>query len=701
MSPDKNQTESNEDDAAKNMTAQGYAGHRDRFMEVQVKQKETYLTRFDGLSYTLFGDFYDEKRSRFDKLEAYLKQARMPYDVDLYLSRMTLATLLGTGIGLLILTPILGVFSASGMLSGMLPLPSPIDTIGMAALSFIISGIIFVAIGTGITYINLALKASSRRRRIDQTVPYAATFMYALSRGGMNFVQVMRVLADSEDAYGEVSKEMDSILRDMDYMSVDLPRALRRGAQRSPSNKFGDFMDDLVSIIDSGADLTEFLEEKSEEFLAEAEREQKNFLTTLSLLGEVYVTAFVAGPLFLIIITVVMSMLGGSAIVQLYGIVYGLLQLMNFVFFILIDTITTDEGSLSDTIDTNRISTTSEELHAKYDEYASSKNRIEDIIEEKEYRERSEILHNPIGWLLEKPLRSMVFTAPITGIYLVVAFLFQFAPLSFEAMSTDPVSVTLIYILIPLYINFLPLSVIFEISFRRETKLLNRLPDALKQLASSNAIGMTLTESLNTVAESTSGKLGKELEKVGNDIKWNNDINEALISFANRVKLPVVARTVKLITEANQSTGDIADVLDVAAKDIGQRQILKKERSNEMMMYTVVVLISYGVYLFVIAMLDNAFLTEIANIADGSSPTSGSPDSPAGLSGGGTGGGSGAINLSNLPIEQFRMVFYHSTIIQALGSGLLAGQLSKNEVTAGLKYSLILMIISTAVFTFL
>jgi len=701
MSPDKNQTESNEDDAAKNMTAQGYAGHRDRFMEVQVKQKETYLTRFDGLSYTLFGDFYDEKRSRFDKLEAYLKQARMPYDVDLYLSRMTLATLLGTGIGLLILTPILGVFSASGMLSGMLPLPSPIDTIGMAALSFIISGIIFVAIGTGITYINLALKASSRRRRIDQTVPYAATFMYALSRGGMNFVQVMRVLADSEDAYGEVSKEMDSILRDMDYMSVDLPRALRRGAQRSPSNKFGDFMDDLVSIIDSGADLTEFLEEKSEEFLAEAEREQKNFLTTLSLLGEVYVTAFVAGPLFLIIITVVMSMLGGSAIVQLYGIVYGLLPLMNFVFFILIDTITTDEGSLSDTIDTNRISTTSEELHAKYDEYASSKNRIEDIIEEKEYRERSEILHNPIGWLLEKPLRSMVFTAPITGIYLVVAFLFQFAPLSFEAMSTDPVSVTLIYILIPLYINFLPLSVIFEISFRRETKLLNRLPDALKQLASSNAIGMTLTESLNTVAESTSGKLGKELEKVGNDIKWNNDINEALISFANRVKLPVVARTVKLITEANQSTGDIADVLDVAAKDIGQRQILKKERSNEMMMYTVVVLISYGVYLFVIAMLDNAFLTEIANIADGSSPTSGSPDSPAGLSGGGTGGGSGAINLSNLPIEQFRMVFYHSTIIQALGSGLLAGQLSKNEVTAGLKYSLILMIISTAVFTFL
>ena len=661
----------------------------------------------------MFGDFYDEHRKQFSVIDNLLKQARMPIDTDLYLSRMTLATVFGAVGAFLLIIPLTFGLAMMGLFDGILAglVPAPLNVILVVLFILLGFGVIFVLGGWGATYANLSLRASTRKRELNRQTPFAVTFMYALSRGGMNFVEVLNTLAESEDAYGEVSNEFESVIRDMDYLSIDLPRALRRGATRTPSDTLANFLDDMVSVIDSGADLTGFLKDKSDDMLREAEKEQQNFLQILALLGEVYVTAFVAGPLFLIIITVVMSMLGGGAITQLYGIVYGLLPLMNGGFFILIDTLTMDESGLESTIKTERTHESASETREKFEAYAGDGNTVETVLEAKEDREKSEWRRNPIEWMLDNPLRTATVAGPIALVYTVIATLILGPDAILAAFSdpanlpdgaNGPVDMTAFLFVIPLVIVLTPISIFHEIASRREAKMLNRLPDALKQLASSNEIGMTLTESLNTVADNTSGKLGDELEQVGNDITWYNDVNGALIAFANRVQLPVVARTVKLITEANQSTGDIADVLSVAAKDVNKRQQLRKERFNEMMMYTVVVLISYGVYLFVIVMLDSAFLSEIAKISEqGAEQGMDAAQSQAAASSGAGGSGGMGFSLSDLPIDRFRMVFYHSTVIQAMGSGLLAGQLGKNDVKSGLKFSILLILVSTGVFMFL
>lgn len=167
-------------------------------------------------------------------------------------------------------------------------------------------------------------------------------------------------------------------------------------------------------------------------------------------------------------------------------------------------------------------------------------------------------------------------------------------------------------------------------------------------------------------------------------------MNAALIGLANRLRVPVLTRTVKLITKANESSGDIEDVLEVAARDVSKRHLLKKERQQQMMMYTVVVLISFTVYLFVIVLLDVTFLSRFAEMSAASGGGGGG--------GSGGGGGQGALNFSGLPIEQIRMAFFHSAVIQSLGSGLLAGQLGSNEVKNGMKFSIALLILSTIVF---
>lgn len=655
--------------------------------------KSNWIRRIDNVAYSIFGDFFNRRKdTTFESIGTSLQQARIPISSDLYLSRIAFVTIICTAVIAVIHLGFAVILGISGVGVTLTSLPAPLDIFGGTVLLLLTSLIsIGISLGIGISYpyIRLSLIISDRKRKIDNTIPFATTYLFALTRGGMDFVEALRTLAESDDAYGEAAKETQSVIQDMDYMSIDLPRAMRRGSQRSASTKFSEFMDDLVAVIDSGADMSPFLESKAEEFLEQDEREQENFLETLALLGEVYVTAFVAGPLFLIIITVVMAMLGGSAITQLYGIVYGLLPMMNIAFFILIDTITIDESKRNRTIYTERVNKSIDEVTDEYQEQIENNSRIQNIIKAKEYRESSEYIREPLSWLLDKPFRTLYITAPIAFLYILVAIVIQPYPLSFEGLSSFPVETTVTYLLIPLSISLIPFTIFYEITTRRKKKILNRFPDALKQLASSNSIGLTLTESLRATSDATSGVIGEEFNKVGNDIRWYNNITEALVSFANRIKIAEVARTIKLVTKSNEASGEISEVLDIAAKDVTKRQILRKQRFNEMTMYTVVIIISYAVYLFVIAMLDAAFLSEIAAIK---ANTAGATSTEAGSSSGfGT-------NLSSLPIDLFRMVFYHSALLQGLGSGLLAGQLGQNDVRAGIKYAIALMTISTIVF---
>ena len=93
------------------------------------------------------------------------------------------------------------------------------------------------------------------------------------------------------------------------------------------------------------------------------------------------------------------------------------------------------------------------------------------------------------------------------------------------------------------------------------------------------------------------------------------------------------------------------------------------------------------VFLGVIAVLDIAYLGRIAQLeAVESAPEQAS------------GPGAALSSVASLRIGLYRAVFFHSVLIQGIGSGLLAGKLAENEILGGLKYSIVLVILSTIVF---
>jgi flagellar protein FlaJ len=293
-----------------------------------------------------------------------------------------------------------------------------------------------------------------------------------------------------------------------------------------------------------------------------------------------------------------------------------------------------------------------------------------------------ERLADPTALFRAKPIATLLLTVPLTllGIgALVTTGLVEPTP---EAFIAEPVSTTALLIIAPFLAVAVPLSIFHELARRRDREIAERLPDALDILASANQMGVGLTEGLDLVARNLSGRLSTELRQVSNDIRWNNDIQRALLGLADRLQVSQLTRTCKILAEGSRSTGDLHRVLDIAAEDTRHRYRLARDRQQTLSSYTAVVIIGFLVYLAVIVIINESFLGPITG---------------SGL----VSGDAGPVSISGDAVAAYRTLFFHSAIIQGIGTGLITGKLSDNQVLTGLKYSIALVLIALGVFVVL
>lgn len=155
-------------------------------------------------------------------------------------------------------------------------------------------------------------QAGERRRRIDRDLPYAVNYVAAMSSAGVVPAELLRDLA-REPTYGEVSREAAWMVRDIDLLGVDLLGALGRAAARSPSRRWAEFLQGAKTAILSGGDLKAYFGAKAEQYMAENRRVQREFLDSLGVLAESYVTVVIAGPLFMLVMLSIMLVIGNAS----------------------------------------------------------------------------------------------------------------------------------------------------------------------------------------------------------------------------------------------------------------------------------------------------------------------------------------------------------------------------------------------------
>lgn len=555
-----------------------------------------------------------------------------------------------------------------------LPLEDLLFRAFIAAIVFII----FAYITYRIVLAFPGLMKSSRATRINLTLHNAVAYMYAMRRGGAELIEIFRSLSENSHVYGEVALEFRQVVRDCDLFAHDIVSALRELQMTTPSAKMKDFIQDLLSIIESGGDLSGFLKAKVSLYQDEAKFEQKQFLNTLSLVAEGYVTLFVAGPLFLIIVMVVMGMMGPGALIQLNIVIYALIPIGTAIFVVFIDMISSQPESVERY-------TFIQELHEfpdvliKEAEETAEKGLIAALKRYDRWTNIREFISDPLHYFLILPHRTFYFSVPVGIIYLVYWY-FQipdYGDYEFYLTVLDD------YIIATFLIFFVPYAIAQLIWSRRIGDIEASLPDFLQRLAGINEVGLTIAKALSILVRTNLGLLSYEIKKIKRDLEWGSNVEDALVRFEERLSTPSISRTVTLITRASAMSGEIGQVLTIAASDADMSETLKRERQGEMFLYTAVVYLAFFVFIFVVLVIGTQFLPVI-EMTDASA---------ASMSG--TGAFSSVGGISALT---YGRLFYHAVIIQAICSGLIAGLMGESSLAAGVKHACIMVFVAFVIF---
>lgn len=621
---------------------------------------------------------------RYRSLHADMISARMGLTLEIYLSRLFLIGIFA-GIGAALLGWMVSGFFMKQELASIsgfyyffaveLPLtifgvPVPLIVKVFAALLSMIL-VFFLVYGVGLHYPGLIMK--NRATRINLSLHNVVAYMYAMRRGGAQMMVIFQSLSENAGIYGEVANEFRQVIRDADFFGYDVVTSIRLLIETTPSEKFKEFLQDMLSVIESGGNLATFFGDRVRLYQEEARLEQKNFLNVLALVAEGYVTLFVAGPLFLIIIMVVMGMMGSIAILQFSVISYALLPIGSLIFILLIDLMGakaevyeryTSQRELDEYRDVTVTQVKGEEKLfaglARYD-------RLKRI---------KEWLVHPIDSLISDYRLTLYLTVPVAAVFCIMVYLQIPRFLDIETF----IDVIDDQIVVAFLIIFIPLGVFYELWRNKIRSIESLLPEFLERMAGINEVGLTIAQAIGILVNAHLGLLSYEIRKIKRDMEWGANFREALVRFEERVRTALIARTVVLITKASQMSGSISDVLHIAAMDARMNEILRRERSSEMFIYTAIVYLSFLVFIFVVAVISIQFLPMLGNLSSGHSQI-------------------GPLSsLGSFPHATISRLLYHTCLVQALMSGLIAGQMGEGSVAAGVKHSCILLIIAVLAF---
>ncbi|MGA1822658.1 MAG: type II secretion system F family protein [Thermoplasmatota archaeon] len=234
-----------------------------------------------------------------------------------------------------------------------------------------------------------------------------------------------------------------------------------------------------------------------------------------------------------------------------------------------------------------------------------------------------------------------------------------------------------------------PISFYMVRKKKRIDKVEERLSDFLRDVSESMRAGQTLHEAIKTSAGGEYGDLTAEIKKMSMQVSWGVSAYKAMIMFSERVNTPLVKRAVTLINEASSAGGNVSNVIEAAAKDTRELQIMKKTRATEMAMYKYVIGISFMVFLVVIGIMFGTFMPTMEKQAESYSDSGSTSQTP------------GGFDPSGVDFDVMRLLFFGAAVIQAVGDGIVGGIMASGRVRDGVLMSSYFALFTLLVFTFM
>ena len=229
-----------------------------------------------------------------------------------------------------------------------------------------------------------------------------------------------------------------------------------------------------------------------------------------------------------------------------------------------------------------------------------------------------------------------------------------------------------------------PLGFYNHLKTKMKREIENQLPDFLREISSSTASGMTIFDAIKSASKGDHGKLTSELNKMSSQLSWGISVNEVLDNFAKRMKSDIVKRMVITIKKALEIGGNTSSVFNAAAVEIDQAKRVEEQRKIEMSLYSIVIFISFFVFLAVILIIDKTIFAAIFDLqAQMAGQTLGN------------------MSIAAIDHDLLKYMFFSFVLVQSIGGGLLGGFMMDGKLSSGIRFGFILVLVSFFVFKFM
>jgi len=231
-----------------------------------------------------------------------------------------------------------------------------------------------------------------------------------------------------------------------------------------------------------------------------------------------------------------------------------------------------------------------------------------------------------------------------------------------------------------------PMGFYNHIKAKQKKDIEDQLPDFLREISSSTSSGMTIYDAIISASKGDHGKLTPELQRMSSQLSWGIPVDQALDNFAKRVNTNSVKRMAITVNKALEIGGNTSAVFEAAAKEIDQTKLVEQQRMAEMSMYSIVIFISFFVFLAVILIIDKTIFAEIFTLQEKMATTETMK---------------GGMQLAEVDPEALKNTFFGFVLVQSIGGGLLGGFMMDGRLSSGVRYGFILVIITFFVFKFM
>lgn len=266
-------------------------------LEVTHKKLGLLSESPQSIAYNLIGNRTSWFLPLFKDLDVKLHKSGLKVNFKVYVSLTIFATAL-VCVATLALIPCL-LF----LVFNLPILPSVLFGVGGGLFAFAFSTLAF--------YVYPIYRADTLKRELDDELPFTTGYMAILASAGVSPERMFYSLSNLNVPLAATPEAKD-VIRDVNLFGSDIISALEETSKRTPSQKFRETIEGLITTIHSGGNLATYLREKSKEYMRLKRISLKKYSDDLSMLSEVYVTLLLTGPLFLVIMLVVMAMLGGG-----------------------------------------------------------------------------------------------------------------------------------------------------------------------------------------------------------------------------------------------------------------------------------------------------------------------------------------------------------------------------------------------------